>query len=454
MNKIKFFLIVYLATVVILSCTKTESQLIDNATANERYMAYVSDVKANLLSAEGGWMGMLNTPKSGNGYTIFFDFKEEGRVSMYSDFTEEAMNVSKESSFAFRNTGKPYLIFDTYNYLHLLADPNSSVNSGQSGSGLYADFEFTIVKSTPDSVVLRGNLNNNDLLLIRLSSEDRQKLEAGILEDNVEEFAAYFKEIENGYLDVAVDGESKQLAIDFIDNRKVSYQVLEKGQIVNLSGPLYYGLNKDIRLGKGNQYKDVSFVSAVFKQSKKLVFVDDRGKEYEVLQASSPIIPLPPFLDSFGEDKRYFSAEFRPAMANAQFKPIWDAIQNESINGTNQYIGYMRMALLKNGELYLRVYRYDAGAGTTGSAKYSRLYFKPVIHSNGSLSYTYISKGSDGGSSSTSLRNNSTVLESFLKDNEFMWDWKNKGMTEGGMFVVDDLGNKIGVAFTGTLGTS
>lgn len=453
MKKTKFFLIAYLFLLTMVSCQKEESQLIDGKTANERYTAYIAEVKANLISSEGGWIGMLKTPRNGNGFVVFLDFKEGGRVSMYSDFNATTMNEIKESSFTFRNTGKPSLIFDTYNYIHLLSDPNSDVNGGTSGAGLYADFEFSIIKSTVDTIVLKGNLNGNDFVLTKLSKEERTLFVDGKLEANIGKYLTYFNALENAYVNVAIDGQDKQLAIDVIENRRLSYQALEGQEIKNFNGPLYAGVN-DMKLGKENTYKGITFVKAFFKETDKVFFVDTNGKEYELLQSSSPIIPLPPFLNSFGEDKRYFSAEFRPTMANALFKPIWDNIQNESVTAANRHIGYIRMTLLKNGELYLRVYRYGVGAGTTGSASFSRLYFKPVANVDGTVSYTYISTGSDGGASSSAVRNTSKVLENFLKDNKFTWDWRNKGMTEGGLFVVDDQLNKTGVAFTGTLGTN
>jgi len=436
-----------------LSCTKTESQFIDGQTPNERYTEYINTVRSTLLAAEYGWMGMLRTPTNNNGFSVFLDFKNDSRVVMYSDFDATTRNTPKESSFALRNTGMPSLIFDTYNYLHLLSDPNSSVSGGNSGVGLSADFEFSIVKVSTDTIVLKGNLNNNNLILVRLDASQKDKLVNGGLEGNMDKFKAFFVGSENAYVDILIDGETRQLAIEFVDNRRVSYQIVEGEQIVSFSGPLYYGLD-DIRLGKENTYKGINFVGAYFKESNRLFMVDDTGKEYEVKESSSPVIPLPPFLDSFGEGKRYYSSEFRPNMANALFQPIWDAIQSESVTKVNRYIGYMRLSLLSSGQLYVRVYRYAEGAGTTGSAAYSRLYFQPVTHADGSVSYTYISTGSDGGSSSSTVRNSSQVLEAFLRDNNFVWDWKNKAMTEGGLFVIDGDGKKTGVALTGTLGSS
>jgi hypothetical protein len=429
---------------MMLSCTKTESQFIDEKTPNERYSEFITEVRSILQSSEYGWIGMLRTPRNDKGFSVFIDFKEDNRVVMYSDFNTTTSSTPKESSFGFRNTGIPSLIFDTYNYIHLLADPNSDVNSGTSGSGLYADFEFSIRKVSADTIVLRGNLNNNDFLLVRLKQDEKDKLVNGVLTDDINLFQNYFASAENNYIELNIDGESRKLAIDYVDNRGVAFQVMEGSKIVSFAGPLYYALN-EIKLGKENTYKGVTFVRAYFKEVDKLFIVDDAGKEYEVLAASSPIIPLPPFLDSFGDGKRYYSAEFRPNTANVYFQPIWNAIQNESITKADRHIGYLRMSLLADGQLYIRIYRYAAGAGTTGSASYSRLYFNSVNNNDGSVSYVYTANGSDGGASSSALRSTSLELEAFLRDNKFVWDWKNKTMTEG---------EKTGVALTGILGTS
>lgn len=166
-------------------------------------------------------------------------------------------------------------------------------------------------------------------------------------------------------------------------------------------------------------------------------------------------VSMAAFLKSFGPGLKFSSMEFRPATAkNTLFEKNWNNMQLESVNFVNRYIAYIRFSFLSSGQLMLRVYRYQAGNGEAGSISYASMYFEPVNHEDGGVSYSYIAKASDGSSSSSSLRSSSSLLEAFLKQNKFRWDWNNTKTTEGGLFVLNSLGGITGESILGTLGTN
>lgn len=122
-----------------------------------------------LVGAENGWLGYL-FPEGGGGYTFKFSFNDQNRVIMYANMNGTYAATAKESSYRLRASQTPSLFFDTYSYLHELADPDPDVSGGPAGAGQLSDFEFTILSATTDTVRLKGNLNGSELLLIRANA--------------------------------------------------------------------------------------------------------------------------------------------------------------------------------------------------------------------------------------------------------------------------------------------
>ncbi len=117
----------------------------------------------------------------GRGFGFFFRFNRNNRVSMLADISDQTRRTAKESSCRIRATLTPSLYFDTYNYLHQLADPDPAINNGTPGFGLYSDFEFSIQYVSKDTLLLKGNLFGSRLELVRASGEEAAAYEAGNL---------------------------------------------------------------------------------------------------------------------------------------------------------------------------------------------------------------------------------------------------------------------------------
>lgn len=122
-----------------------------------------------LTQAEEGWIAYL-FPAIGGGYTFKMNFDNSNRVKMYASITSEYASQAKESSYRIKATQVLSLYFDTYSYIHELSDPDPVISGGQAGKGRYADFEFSIVSSSIDTVRLIGNLNQSELLLVRANA--------------------------------------------------------------------------------------------------------------------------------------------------------------------------------------------------------------------------------------------------------------------------------------------
>lgn len=164
----------------------------------------------------------------------------------------------------------------------------------------------------------------------------------------------------------------------------------------------------------------------------------------------APVEPvLPPLLESFGDGMQYGAIKIDDNTIQKESEELWNEIKTEMVDGTDRHIGYIRFSLLPSGQLFVRIYRYAAGAGESGSLAYSRVYFNAHENANGSFYFTYSATGDDGSSSSSAVKPYTTKFNDFIESNDFVWAWLNSNLAEGGLYVVDAEGKKTGLSLIG-----
>lgn len=196
---------------VMASCKKEDDPVFDQ-TPEERINKVLGDYAAALEGSAYGWNGVLKTGKGGV-YHFHFSFDDNNRVQMYGDVDTTSAIVRKESSYRLKALQQPSLIFDTYNYLHQLADPDGSVNEGDYGEGLTSDFEFSLDTLTTDSIKLTGRFKNTKMVLYKATQADLQAWQngdwndAGRFEHLGNRILHYFKRLQTG-------GRAYELRVD------------------------------------------------------------------------------------------------------------------------------------------------------------------------------------------------------------------------------------------------
>ena len=171
MKNIKNILVILLlSTAVLTSCKKDDKSLFDKS-PDDRLNEALAAYQAKLTGATNGWKGFVY-PKSGGVYTFYFKFNDANRVNILSSFDSASSVTLKESSYRLKALQQPSLLFDTYSYLHVLADPNENVNGGPRGVGLQSDFEFYFDSSSADTINLVGRFNGSKATLIRATPEE------------------------------------------------------------------------------------------------------------------------------------------------------------------------------------------------------------------------------------------------------------------------------------------
>ncbi|MCF0053796.1 DUF4302 domain-containing protein [Dyadobacter sp. LJ53] len=221
-------------------------------TADARLNAALASYEKQLIEAPYGWNAVIY-PGGGGTYGFHFKFDEKNRVTMYSDFSGETAAKSKESSYRLKAVQTPVLIFDTYSYLHILADPDKSVNGGETGLGLQSDFEFSIFPDSvkAESITLVGRKNNSRLVLTKATQAQVAAYAAGDLADavlfnNITKYQAYFKRVTLGNItyEITLSPTTRTIKLTWLDGSvpetfTTSYYFTAAG--VSFTSPLVNG---------------------------------------------------------------------------------------------------------------------------------------------------------------------------------------------------------------------
>ena len=197
------FLYLLLLTVTLFSCENSDDTVFEES-ADVRLNAALASYEKQLVEAPYGWNAIIY-PGGGGSYGFYFKFDDKNRVSMFSDFSDASAAKLKESSYRLKAVQTPVLIFDTYSYLHVLADPDKQVNGGETGDGLLSDFEFSIYPDSvkTDVISLVGRKNKSRLVLTKATQAQATAynsgdLAKGLVFNNIAKYQAYFKRITLG----------------------------------------------------------------------------------------------------------------------------------------------------------------------------------------------------------------------------------------------------------------
>jgi hypothetical protein len=162
------------------ACTKKTDELFDQ-TVDERISATLTNYQTALAQAPG-WklfvypQGLKSQDIEVGGVTYYVKFNNNNRVTMVSDFLTSMASTPKESGYRLKATQRPSLIFDTYSYIHVAADPDPNVSFSPTNDGGYGwgtDFDFSFTQATPgDTIKLQGNFNKSDAWLVKATDAE------------------------------------------------------------------------------------------------------------------------------------------------------------------------------------------------------------------------------------------------------------------------------------------
>lgn len=183
--KTKYLLLIGLFAATMVACSRDEESLFEESAAIRAQKA-IENAQNVFTSQEAGWeMAYFpNLENTAKGFNMVLKFKKDGSVSVTAKNSTTTMNkivTDSASTWQVKSDYGPILTFDTYNeVLHAWADP------GGDGAGLLGDYEFLILKATPELVLLKGKkhsaysvmrpIKNPDVAAYFAASERMQKL--------------------------------------------------------------------------------------------------------------------------------------------------------------------------------------------------------------------------------------------------------------------------------------
>ena len=205
----KKLLAYFLLILSVFSSCKKEDAPAFTQSPDQRINEALSNYQSKLVGAANGWKAFIY-PKGGGTYFFYFKFNDQNRVKMYSTFDSASAVTALESSYRLKALQQPSLIFDTYSYVQVLADPNefsptvrANINGGPVGTGLSSDFEFYFDSTSTDTIRLVGRVNGSKAVLIRATQQeaasyDNKGLGNGFLIQNLGKYLNYFKRVTIG----------------------------------------------------------------------------------------------------------------------------------------------------------------------------------------------------------------------------------------------------------------
>ncbi|GEO10874.1 DUF4302 domain-containing protein [Segetibacter aerophilus] len=195
----KKLLIIIVAAVSLFSGCKKDDGSIFSKSPDERINDALTAYQTQLSGATNGWKGLIY-PKSGGIYTFYFKFNSSNRVQMLSSFDSASAVTMKESSYRLKAVQQPSLLFDTYSYLHVLADPNPDVSGGPVGAGLQSDFEYYFDSSSADTINLVGRFNGSKAVLVKATQAEATAFASGQLANGllINKIQTYYKRLTIG----------------------------------------------------------------------------------------------------------------------------------------------------------------------------------------------------------------------------------------------------------------
>ncbi|WGQ07836.1 DUF4302 domain-containing protein [Pedobacter gandavensis] len=420
--------IVLLSAGFITGCKKDENPILDDP--DQRVAAALVEHQAQLLSAENGWKATIY-PKLGKGFSFYFKFDKEGKVKMLSDFNTTTAVTFQESTYRLKALQFPTLMFDTYNYIHLPADPNGSISGGTNGKGLTSDFEFAFDGMSGDTLKMRGIANGNLMDMVKVTAAEATAYGTEGIKNMMDANTAFqavnkFPYLVSGSTKVAVgiDATAKKFTLSYID---------ENGASKVSNATFAFGLNS-LTLSTPLTYLTTTIKELFYDATTKQYYVNVNGTRSNVLNSLLPVLDLKAL---FGPLKDYSQIEYNSATIasglSADFNTKFTAAKTGLFAIGSRVLDKVSTKFNTDNTMSL-IYTYRNSANSTLLATIT---FTVAKDANGVYTFTFLSQDGNAGTAGPGV----IAVTDYFRNNKFKVDWvtnPGSGPTYGGLFNVTD----------------
>ncbi|NML40704.1 DUF4302 domain-containing protein [Chitinophaga sp. G-6-1-13] len=404
--------LLFVISVLVTGCSRSDVDLVFKQTPDERMSEQQQQFNQMLIQAQYGWKITNSTLLKGNfGFYMDFDFDgKKDRVCMVSDINDTSSTVVQVSAYRVKLVNAPILSFETYNYIHLLSDPNPGVSGGVVGQGFKGDNEFEFVRVTPDSMFLAGRKFRTEMILVKATKQEQEAYLNGGYLANIKAVKAVFASNKVSVFDYG--GVTYQI-IPNTGARRVGIMSVVNNEIKLSSGNFSYsvnGMELSDRVQIGN-----TFITKILLEDNKLFVQTKSGEKIEVRSSQTALLPLNqmiglsymglnlPFLANLPgtnpagttilKQLSLLVLAYPNSYDKSEINLVWD-VPNKKI--------IMEGLLFKGNSIYATRFRYDYDFNpTTGLYKLSN----KIVLAPGYATY------------------NVSLLDTFLQNNEFALDY-------------------------------
>lgn len=433
----KYFLY-SLSLVCLLGACKKEVTNLFEALPDDRLQALITTDSSTLVNSEFGWKGALVPGTNGVGaYFFFFDFDPSGKVIMVADFDTTTAKTPGSSTYRMKAIQNPALLFDTYNYIHRLSDPDTTISHGTVGKGLYTDFEFYFQRVTSDSVTLKGTRNASSLVLTRATKAEYNAYTSGALKNMIETTSKYVNA--NSYLYIQFpDGKKIPFGLS-VRNKSIVMQYVNAGNtIVNASSTFYFTQNT-LHLMKPIEYNGYTFQDVFYDEVAKVYYIMVNNTRINVVSSSSAItLPLTPELYTQLGNK-YTDIYINPT-TQAGLPPFFTALWADcktklaAVGNAGRIADYVDVLFPSTTQAQLR-FRYRNTAGSNFYATYT--YTMTIDPVTKAATFTFVTQDNNGAVVAAGFK----PFTDYFASNQFTFSYvanTASSVTLGGLFNVAD----------------
>jgi len=281
-------LYIILLAILFAGCSKDKTESLFGEKPEERMQEALAQYKETLTGSTYGWKTVV-FPTDGGGYSFYYRFGTNDRVTMFSDVTLDAAGTGFESTYRLKAVQRPSLLFDTYSYLHLLSDPDPGVYGGVVGQGYAVDFEYSIDTVSTDTIKLTGITYGTKMQLIKATQAEAESYANGSFETLITDVEDYVLQHPWLYLQLA-DGNKLQVGLNSFTKTFTLIYIDNAGQVQILSTAYYYTLN-GISLKTPIIYNGQSLQELSWDSVQEVFYVTIGGQRVDVKAASSSVVP-------------------------------------------------------------------------------------------------------------------------------------------------------------------
>lgn len=430
----------YIVSLVCLlgACKKDVKNLFE-ALPDDRLQALINTDSTTLVNSEFGWKAALTPGSSGVGaYFFFFDFDASGKVIMVGDFDTTTAKTAGTSTWRMKAIQNPALLFDTYNYIHRLSDPDTAISHGTTvGKGLYTDFEFYFQTVSNDSLRLKGTRNSSTLLLTRATKAEYDAYTSGALKNMIETTIKYVNA--NSYLYIQFpDGKKIPFGLS-VRNKSIVMQYVNAGNaIVNTSSTFYFTQNS-LHLMNAITYNGYTFQDVYYDDVAKVYYIMVNNTRLNVVSANTAsTLPLTPELYTLLGGK-YTDIYVNPATQAglpASFNILWADCKTRlaAVGSAGRIADWVDVLFPSATQAQLR-FRYRNTAGSPFFATYT--YTMTIDPATKAATFTFVTQDGNGSVVAAGFK----PFTDYFANNKFTFSYvANTASTTmlGGLFNVAD----------------